>query len=77
MSNAPYLVSRVLPDGSSTPLAVAPSRKDANEMIAKLEAADPKGTLVFYSRVPMEAAPSAGFRVAKAASVLASFAESF
>jgi len=73
MSDTPYLVSRVLPDGSSTPLAVAPSRKDANDMIAKLEAADPKGTLVFYSRTPVESAPSAGFRVAKLASALAAF----
>jgi len=75
MSDTPYLVSRVTADGSSTPLGTAPSRKAANEWISKLEAADGKGSLTFYSRVPVEAAaPAATFRAVKSAALaLASF----
>jgi ethanolamine utilization microcompartment shell protein EutS len=76
MSDTPYLVSRVTADGSSTPLAVAPSREAANEMIAKLEAADKVSSLTFYSRVPVEAAaPAADFRAVKSAALSLAFAD--
>lgn len=77
MSSKSYLVSAVSADGSSKPLAVCPSLAEADAMVDKLNAALPKGVLEFYSRVPVEAAVKPGFRVAKLASALASFAESF
>lgn len=71
-----YLISRLSFPGSPVPVAIVPSREAANEMIAKLEAADPKGTLIFYTREPMvEAAPAKGFRVVKVASALAAWAD--
>lgn len=71
-----YLISRITFPGSPVPVAIAPSREAANEEIAKLEAADPKGTLIFYTREPMvEAAPKNDFRVVKVASAIAGWAD--
>lgn len=47
----PWIVSRFAFDSAPSPVATVASRKEANELIARLEAADPKGSLVFYSRV--------------------------
>ncbi len=74
MSDTPYLISRVLPDGSETFIETAPSRAAANKRIAELEALDPKGTLVFYSRVPLEVVKPKTFRTVKSVALaLAAF----
>ena len=76
--STPYLVSRLPFMGSPEPLAVCDSRAEANKLIAELEAKDPKGSLVFYNRVPMmkeRGDDSPGFRVVKAACALAAFAD--
>jgi hypothetical protein len=75
MPSAPYLVSRILSDGSSTPIGTAPSREAANEWIAKLEDADPKGSLVWYSREPLEVVEPKSFRAVKSAALALAFAE--
>jgi hypothetical protein len=71
-----FLVSRLAFDGSPQPLAVCPSREAANKLIADLEAADPKGSLIFYSRVPMKESDSTeGFRVSKLAAAMSLWAD--
>ena len=75
--STPYLVSRLSFLGSPEPLAVCDSREAANKMIAELEAKDPKGSLVFYTRVPMKerGESSRGFRVSRVASAIAAFCD--
>lgn len=71
-----YLVSRTVFGCDPVPYAVAPSLYSADVMIAELEANDPKGTLVFYSREPLgEGVPSEDFRVESIAGSLAALAE--
>lgn len=71
-----YIISRISFPGSPVPVAIAPSREEANKLIADLEAKDPKGAIIFYSREPMvEAAPKKDFRVSRVASAIASFCD--
>jgi hypothetical protein len=71
----PYLVSRIPSyDSAPTPLAIVGSRREANELIAKLESADPKGSLIFYSRVEVDA-PASSFRAVKSAALSLAFAD--
>lgn len=70
-----YLISRITFPGSPVPVAIAPSREAANEMIAKLEADDPKGSIVLYSREPMVETAPKDFRVVKVASAIAGWAD--
>lgn len=68
-----WLVSRLPFNSSPSPVAMCASRKEANELIAKLESEDPKGSLIFYSRVEVDA-PASSFRAVKsAACALAAF----
>jgi hypothetical protein len=74
MSDTPYVISRVLPDGSETFIETAPSRDAANKRIAALEALDPKGSLIWYSRVPLEVVKPKTFRSVKSVAIaLAAF----
>jgi hypothetical protein len=69
-----WLVSRVPLFGKETPVAVCESREDANKLIAKLEDADPKGSLVWYNRVEVvDSDPT--FCVADAAAEMASWSD--
>ena len=72
-----FLVSSLTPFSDPSPVAVCASLAEADALIDKLAAAVPKGDLTMFSRVPVEVAAKPGFRVAKAADALASFAESF
>ena len=72
----PWIVSRFTFDSAPNPSPVAKvaSRKEANELIARLEAADPKGSLVFYSRLEVdEDRPT--FRDVKSAALALAFGE--
>lgn len=72
-----FLVSSLTPFSDPAPVAVCPSLAEADALIDKLAAAVPKGDLTMFSRVPVEGEAKPGFRVAKVAAALASFAESF
>lgn len=70
----PWIVSRFTFDSSPSPVALVASRKEANEHIARLEASDPKGSLVFYSRVEVKD-ESPTFRDVKSAALALAFGE--
>lgn len=70
----PWIVSRFTPDSAPTPVATVASRKEANDLIARMEAVDPKGSLVFYSRVEVRD-KSPTFRDLKSAAIALAFCE--
>ena len=70
-----YIISRISFPGSPVPVAIAPSREEANKLIADLEAKDPKGAIIFYPREPMVETAPKDFRVVKAASAIAAWAD--
>lgn len=72
----PWIVSRFTFDSAPSPVATVATRKEANELIARLEAADPKGSLIFYSRVEVEVEnDSPTFRDVKSAALALAFGE--
>lgn len=72
----PWIVSRLPFNSDPSPVATVATRKEANELIARLEAADPKGSLIFYSRVEVEVEnDSPTFRDVKSAALALAFGE--
>lgn len=71
-----WIISRFTFDSTPTPVGSAATRLEANEKIAALEAADPKGSLVFYSRVEVKDTTPTFRSVKRVASALASLASS-
>jgi len=69
-----WLVSSLTPFTNPSPVSLCKSKDEADALIAKLEAALPKGDLTMFSRVPVEVDEKPSFRSVKSVALtLATF----